>query len=233
MKKWIFKIGIIIIMAGCAAAGYLFSEYGKLLTDSPEAETVIAEMSESDAQFTETIEQYVSKEYAESVAEQMKTDLPGSEAPAAVTGETTVVPVQPKAASATQVKSPSYNSDTKVTGKPLQGDLIRKHIDELLSVKSTFDNKLQALIEKAKQEFIALPPEARTTDNKIKIGLKYMDQTLSLENQADAEIYGVISHLELELKKYNYETSVIEEIKKYYEQQKELQRTYYMSKLKS
>lgn len=235
MKKWLFRSFIMVLLLAAGGSAYLFNQYGKLLAAPPTAEMVQIDKTQSDTQFTSIIEKYVGTEYAQAIKEEMKTDLLLN-----LTTESKAESQTNPAAKNGTVSETTKNNSAKrdkitMTSKPgqQQGDLIRVHIDELLNVKNEFDEKLSALVEKAKQDYIALPAESHTTENKIKMGLKYMDKAISLESQADAEIYGVINRLERELKKNNYDTSVIKEIKRYYEEQKELQRNYFLSKLKS
>jgi hypothetical protein len=239
MKKWFFRGLILLLTIGIAGTSYIFEKYGLLITKHIDLTVIEEEKMVSDTTFAQTIETYVGKENAAkveivlsqvpkgSVLGENKPVLQVKQAGISVKVEASAIASQPLA----EVKVKEAEKKNIQSQSAASNDIIIAHLEELAKVKGRYNQLAVDLIDQAKVEFYALSPEERTTNNKIKIGLKYMNQALSFENEADVEIYRLIKELEINLKGSGMEDQIAKEIKAYYEEQKELNRQYYITQL--
>jgi hypothetical protein len=106
---------------------------------------------------------------------------------------------------------------------------IKELVAELYVLRTSYTASLDALIQQATEEYKALPESEQTKSAKKKILLKYVDQASSMETQCDAQVNAIITELKPLLKKTGGDLSLIDEIKKIYNQEKSLKKAYYMS----
>ncbi len=97
-------------------------------------------------------------------------------------------------------------------------------------LKSTYVSKLDGLIAEAKAEFIALPKDKRNTASKQKILSSKLSKASGMETECNAAIEAILSDLTEVLKKYNKDTSLVASIRKAYNNEKQLKKSYYISK---
>ncbi len=119
-----------------------------------------------------------------------------------------------------QNPEPSSNGDSEVAAL----------IARIYVLKSTYVGKLDSLIAEAKSEYIALPDEKRNTSAKQKILSAKIGKAASLESECNAAVEGILSELSTVLKKYNRDMSLVESIRKAYANEKQLKKSYYISK---
>ena len=108
--------------------------------------------------------------------------------------------------------------------------VIADYILKLYELKSEYLGKAEALIQTAKDEFYALPVDDRNVDNRTKIIVKYSKDAYSALAQCDSEVDKICNDLEKYLKDNNADTTVVNEIKKAYEEEKTLKKAYYIKK---
>ncbi len=108
--------------------------------------------------------------------------------------------------------------------------VIAEYVLKLYELKSEYLGKAEALIQMAKDEFYALPQEEWTTDNRTRIILKHSKEAYSALAECDSKVNNICNDLEKYLKDNKADTSIVNEIKKAYEEEKTLKKAYYMKK---
>lgn len=103
---------------------------------------------------------------------------------------------------------------------------------EFYSLKAYYLGQLGQLEAKVKADYSALPKEKQNLVGKQEIAAKYMSAASALLNQCDAKMSELTSALEKEIKAAGGDTSVVSTIKKMYENEKNLKKSYYISKMK-
>ena len=131
---------------------------------------------------------------------------------------------------------------TTAAPKPLENEAdLRARIEEIIAeiylLRAEYLNEIDKTIAEAKKEYIALPKEKHTLQGKM----QFVTNTLvprgnSLEAECDAKINKLLDELKGILNELGESTSIIDEIKKVYQEQKDLKLTeltnQYSSKLK-
>jgi len=108
--------------------------------------------------------------------------------------------------------------------------VIAEYVLKLYELKSEYLGKAEALIQKAKDEFYALPQEEWTADNRTRIILKHSKEAYSTLAECDSKVNNICNDLEKYLKDNKADTSIVNEIKKTYEEEKTLKKAYYIKK---
>jgi len=107
---------------------------------------------------------------------------------------------------------------------------IADYILKLYELKSKYLGEAEALIQTAKDEFYALPVDDRNVENRNKIILRHSKDAYSALAQCDSEVNKICNDLEKYLKDNKADTSIVNEIKKTYEEEKTLKKAYYIKK---
>ncbi len=103
-------------------------------------------------------------------------------------------------------------------------------VGEIYVLRASFTGQLDGLLQQAKEEYISLP-EAERDKQKGKLASKYLSMAGSLESSCDAQMEDILSRIEAHLKKTGGDTALVKEIRKAYENEKALKKSYYMSLL--
>lgn len=107
------------------------------------------------------------------------------------------------------------------------------NIDALMSrvyvLQYKFTSSLEGLKQSAIAEYKALPEEQRTSSAKMSIGSKYLGKASSLEGQCDSEMNSLISEIKAELKAEGKDTSLANDIRYAYANQKSITKAQYLS----
>ena len=86
--------------------------------------------------------------------------------------------------------------------------------------------------KQAKAEYGALSPEQREKQ-KNSLASKYIGLAGSLEANCDSQMEAILSRIQKHLKENGGDTSLVKEIRKVYENEKALKKSYYMSMMSS
>ncbi len=110
--------------------------------------------------------------------------------------------------------------------------IVSNRIIEFYSLKAYYLGQLGQMEAKVKKDYAAFPKEKKNLVGKKELVSKYMSVASSLLAQCDAKMAELTSQLEEEIKAVGGDTSIIETINDAYENEKNLKKAYYMSKLK-
>lgn len=163
------------------------------------------------------------------------TDVTTTEKPIVTTSATT-------AATTVATKATTVATTKTDVPKPLENEAqLRGRIEEIIAeiylLRAEYLNTIDKTIAQAKQEYIALPREKHTLQGKM----QFVTNTLvprgnALEAECDAKINKLLDELKGILNELGESTAIIDEIKKVYQEQKDLKLTeltnQYSSKLK-
>ncbi len=120
----------------------------------------------------------------------------------------------------------NVSKDEKTSG------IVSKKVIEFYSLKAYYLGQLGQLEAKAIADYKALPENKRNLVGKKEVVGKYMSVATSLLAQCDGRVEGLLKELEGEIKAAGGDLSVISTIRSAYENEKNLKKAYYMSKLK-
>lgn len=101
-------------------------------------------------------------------------------------------------------------------------------VGEIYVLRASFVGQLDGLLQQAKAEYSALSPEQREKQ-KSSLTSKYIGLAGSLESSCDSQMEAILSRIQKHLKETGGDTSLIKEIRKVYENEKALKKSYYMS----
>lgn len=128
---------------------------------------------------------------------------------------------QPSNASSNSLPEPQDSSKEKVS----------RLIGKMYVLKSQFTGEIAAIEAEAKEEYKSLPKEERKSQSaKLRIGAEALDKATGLERRCDAEVEQVLNELTSVLNETNQSTKLVDEIRSSYEREKELTKSYYISK---
>lgn len=113
-----------------------------------------------------------------------------------------------------------------------EDEVIGKYIAIMYSLKNEFTVKLKELEESALKEYSELPENKRNFENKKNLALKYLDYVSNLEKSCDKKVSQNLEELKKELKEINADTSIVKDVMTIYENEKALQKAYYISLIK-
>ena len=108
-------------------------------------------------------------------------------------------------------------------------EITNRYIAKMYALKSKYVGQLDACIAQAISEYKALPREQHTSASKRSIMSKYLGQFAGLESACDAEVNGVLSALESELKEIGADTGIVQTIRNAYANEKSMKMAYYMN----
>ena len=95
-------------------------------------------------------------------------------------------------------------------------------------MKDEYTAWLEAKYNEAIDAYNALPEEQRTPEAKYSIGMERMKQALAKEDECDAAMKQIEQKIGALLAKMGRDDSLVKEIQKAYEQEKELKKAYYL-----
>ena len=105
---------------------------------------------------------------------------------------------------------------------------LSEYLAEIYLMRDDYTAWLEAKYNEAIDAYNALPEEERTTEAKYSIGVQYMKQALAKEDECDAAMAQMEQKISALLAKMGRDDSLVKEIQKAYEQEKELQKAYYL-----
>lgn len=105
-------------------------------------------------------------------------------------------------------------------------------VGEIYALRTFFVGQLDGLLQQAKAEYGALSPEQREKQ-KNSLASKYIGLAGSLEANCDSQMEAILSRIQKHLKENGGDTSLVKEIRKVYENEKALKKSYYMSMMGS
>lgn len=103
-------------------------------------------------------------------------------------------------------------------------------VGEIYGLRSSFVGELNGLLQQAKAEYVALSPEERDKQ-KAALASKYVGLAGGLESNCDAQMEDILSRMQKHLKDTGGDVSMVKEVRKVYENEKALKKSYYMSML--
>lgn len=101
-------------------------------------------------------------------------------------------------------------------------------VGEIYGLRTSFVGQLDGLLQQAKAEYGALSAEERQKQKQSLIS-KYVGLAGGLESSCDAQMEEILGRMQKHLKKNGGDTSLIKEIRKTYNDEKALKKSYYMS----
>ncbi|MDP4133288.1 MAG: hypothetical protein Q8882_04660 [Bacillota bacterium] len=117
----------------------------------------------------------------------------------------------------------------KYKGK--EDEIIGRYVAKLYSLKAFYIGQLGQVESKAKSEYASLSAAEKKNLTKASFIAKYAGYALKLMGECDSQVNGILSELETELSRVGGDLSVINVIRKSYENEKALRKAYYIDML--
>lgn len=127
------------------------------------------------------------------------------------------------------------SSDNKNTAQVTNDNSIKADIEnrlkqKLSSLQGEYNANISGLIASAKKEYTQIA-SGQKSGSKAALAQKYLGLAQGLEAQCDARVYAAIAYAENELQEYGYQSSVPEQARQAYQQQKKERRQQLLNKL--
>lgn len=140
--------------------------------------------------------------------------------------------------SGSKVTDEMPNKDTEDTSAQDDGvkdnkekidDAISGSVSKMYALKAKYVNKLGELEREVIKEYTALPKEEQNKKSKEKLVMANIDYVAELEKKCDGEVDAVLNNLEKQLKELSGDIEIIDILKKAYDDEKKVKKSYYLS----
>ena len=149
--------------------------------------------------------------------------------PSSVTGE--AAPADSNLAAQTNPAASTGTEDASPESAP-EDTVLAGLVAEAYVLRAQFTGRLEGLKSSAAAEFKALGKDEQTQEKKMEIGMKYMDRAGKMEGECDGKMDNLVARIEKQLRRTGGDTSIINDIKAYYAEEKSVKKAYYLSKYK-
>lgn len=146
------------------------------------------------------------------------------------TPETPKTPEAPKDEPAPSVNNASTQTPAQTSTSKNGDEEVAALIAKIYILKQSYDSKLDSLVNQTRVEYWAIPKEQRKNISKQQFIATKAGQALAMEAECDAEVDKVLSELTSVLKAYGKDLSLIDSIRKAYANEKQLKKSYYITK---
>ena len=109
----------------------------------------------------------------------------------------------------------------------LYKSIVTKYYDVLTALQQEYETKINDLVESGYEEYKSGEVSI------LSLASKYLSLGSKLESESDKKVNALLKDMEKELKDNNLDTSIVKEVKDYYNYLKSLRRSQLMSKAKS
>ena len=110
--------------------------------------------------------------------------------------------------------------------------IVTEYTTKLYGVRGAFEGRLNDLVASAKAEYLALPPEQRTSSGRKSLLSSKLASAEAMEAECDAMVESLLGQMEAELKAAGESTAPVGQLRSYYEEAKINQKAYYLSQLR-
>lgn len=119
------------------------------------------------------------------------------------------------------VKEPSKEEREKA--------IVKHYTAQMYALQSKYVGLLGGLESRGIQALKAIPSEERSVQKMVGVGMSFVQEGLSLEQQCDGEVAAIFSNLKRELKDIGADDSIVEVMSEAYDTEKRLKKAYYFS----
>ena len=114
--------------------------------------------------------------------------------------------------------------------QPTVQSILDRCIQELYDCEIALMARLGTMKQEALDEWRALPESQRTKEKKLEIGYRGLDACYELEVEIDAQVQGILAKHRTELESIKADTAPLDTLWKYYCDEKESAKAYYLNK---
>lgn len=132
-----------------------------------------------------------------------------------------------------QIGAGGSSSQTQDSGsKPTKSadTIISGYVAQLYAMEGRYLASIDGVLDRAYAEYVSTAKHNQDTAAMTAVGAKYITEIYSLESSCDAEVNTLLDSLKAELTAIGADTSIIGTIRSAYNNEKQLKRSYYMSK---
>ncbi len=218
-----------IVILGIRYRGYIKAAYYGLKYD---ADTIVGLIDENDKVYSELGNQLESVTVRD-LTDEEKAALESGELTEEEAANIIVTPNVPKVekpqADDKPEKPQPSEKDTPVKNEKDYDTLIAQQIAKMYVLKSQYINYLKSIEQSVIDDYNALPENQKNATGKRSVIMSYYKKGLSLEAECDAKVEIVLADLEKILIEAGRDKSLISTIRTAYENEKTLQKSYYLS----
>lgn len=151
-----------------------------------------------------------------------------------ITGQTpepTPTPTPSVAAKPTDGNKPTPTPEPTPTPKPTSEQIISELLAKLYVQKSTYLNKLDTIEANVRYEYTSQEDKWESKKAaKKELLAKYLPEVASWEKECDKTVYGIIDEIQAELQKNGSDEDIVDTLKKSYQEEKKLKKTYFINR---
>ena len=132
-----------------------------------------------------------------------------------------------------QIEAGGSSSQTQDSGsEPTKSadTIISGYVAQLYAMEGRYLASIDGVLDRAYAEYVSTAKHNQDTAAMTAVGAKYITEIYSLESSCDAEVNTLLDSLKAELTAIGADTSIIGTIRSAYNNEKQLKRSYYMSK---
>lgn len=130
----------------------------------------------------------------------------------------------------TKPEAPPSDKDDQAAKQQAANEKVANLVGNMYVLKARFESELADLESWIISEYMALPDEQRTYASKVKLGRQALAKANELEASCDSQVNRILSDMESALKDADMDTSCVGAIRSAYESEKEVTKSYYISK---
>lgn len=108
--------------------------------------------------------------------------------------------------------------------------IINRYVSTLYAMESRYLGSIDNVLARAHAEYVKIAKHKKDTAALTTVGAKYIQEIYALEAKCDGEVEALLGKLKGELDAIGADTSIIGTIRNAYANEKQLKRSYYMSK---
>lgn len=109
-------------------------------------------------------------------------------------------------------------------------DIISGYVAQLYAMEGRYLSSIDGVLARAYAEYVSTAKHHEDTAAQAAVGAKYIGEIYSLEARCDGEVDALLASLKADLTAIGADTSIIGTIRSAYSNEKQLKRSYYMSK---
>ena len=217
-------LGVIVILIAATAIAQYDNISAAIKAFSYSEEEINKMVSEN----KEKLESELSEKLPEMVS-----DFTAEDEKLIMSGELTIEDaVKKKEAELEDKKKSSGTSASSGVANTKANEIVSKKLIEFYSLKAYYLGQLGQLEAKVKADYSALPASKKNLVGKKEVAGKYLSVATSLLAQCDGQVETLLKEFEGEIKAAGGDLSILSTIRSAYENEKNLKKAYYMSKLK-
>ena len=236
-KRYIFLSILVVFIIAAGVLLWINADNIKAIYKATQynTEEIEKQIQESEKKNTEILQQY-NKENIKPLSEEdseklTKGELTEQEAIDLVLGRTQEPEKVEEITTNPQQQPPQQQPEQQQPQMSVEDeDRLGELIAKVYVLKGKYNKLISDENYRAASDFYSLPKDQQTKEKKYERGVTFMRNVLRLQDECDGEMNKIFTEMADILKRNNMTTELVDEIKKAYEEEKELKKAYFVNK---